>query len=457
MTAGEVLEKVTITPDGGVQKDILKYGTGDETPENGCKVSLHYTGRLTDGTVFDSSVDRGEPFEFELGARSVIKAFDLGVITMKLGEKCNLICAPEYAYGESGSPPSIPPNATLIFELEMLGWMGADVSPNKDGSIERFTIVSSDKRRGPNDGSLCKAHITGKYDGKVFEERDVEFNLGEGSDIGLVEGVEVAIGKMVIGEESRFKIKPKYAFGAKGNEQFNIPPNATVEYIIKLNDCEKGIEDWKFTEEERVEHSKIYKEKGTKYFKKENFSLALKMYKKCVDILDNNSDEESNKLKAAAFSNQALCHQKLNEHFEAKQACNETLKLEPNNIKALYRRGQCNVTVAEYDDALLDFQKVLELEPTNKAAQNQIQICKHKIKEAKDKEKRIYANMFTKLAAADKEQDEKPEDDVLAKCGEWKDEDANLASERKSGDEWTDEDTKREADYALERDNIVMI
>lgn len=68
MTAGEVLEKVTITPDGGVQKDILKYGTGDETPENGCKVSLHYTGRLTDGTVFDSSVDRGEPFEFELGA-----------------------------------------------------------------------------------------------------------------------------------------------------------------------------------------------------------------------------------------------------------------------------------------------------------------------------------------------------------------------------------------------------
>lgn len=79
------------------------------------------------------------------------------------------------------------------------------------------------------------------------------------------------------------------------------------------------------------------------------------------------------------------------------------MKLEPNNIKALYRRGQCNVTVAEYDEALIDFQKVLELEPTNKAAQNQIQICKHKIKEAKDKEKRIYANMFTKLAAADKE------------------------------------------------------
>uniref|UniRef100_A0A1I8PXB3 peptidylprolyl isomerase n=1 Tax=Stomoxys calcitrans TaxID=35570 RepID=A0A1I8PXB3_STOCA len=452
MTAGEI-EKINITPDGGVQKQILKEGTGDNTPENGCNVSLHYTGKLTDGTIFDSSLDRGEPFEFTLGTRSVIQAFDLGVITMKLGEKCNLICAPEYAYGESGSPPSIPPNATLIFELEMLGWKGADVSPNKDGSIERFTIVSSDKRRSPNDGSLCKAHITGKYDGKVFDEREVEFNLGEGSDLGLIEGVEIAIEKMVVGEESRFKIKSRYAFGTKGNEQLNIPPNADVEYIIKLIDCEKGLEDWKFTPEERLTHSKIYKEKGTKYFKKENYSLALKMYKKCVDVLDSNSDEESHKLKAAAYSNQALCYQKTNDHFEAKQACNETLKLEPNNIKALYRRGQCNVTVAEYDEALLDFQKVLELEPTNKAAQNQIQICKHKIKEAKDKEKKIYANMFSKLAAADKE-DTPPENDVLAKCGEWRDENAKSD---KSGDEWTDEDTKREADFALERDNIVMI
>lgn len=62
-----------------------------------------------------------------------------------------------------------------------------------------------------------------------------------------------------------------------------------MEYIIKLIDCEKGLEDWKFSEEERIQHSKIYKEKGTKYFKKENYPLALKMYKKCVDVLDSNS------------------------------------------------------------------------------------------------------------------------------------------------------------------------
>lgn len=66
MTAEELVV-VDISGDGGVKKEILKEGTGTETPGNGCKVSLHYTGKLTDGTVFDSSVDRGEPFEFNLG------------------------------------------------------------------------------------------------------------------------------------------------------------------------------------------------------------------------------------------------------------------------------------------------------------------------------------------------------------------------------------------------------
>ncbi|XP_065355698.1 FK506-binding protein 59 [Calliphora vicina] len=440
MTAGEVI--VDISGDGGVKKEILKEGTGSETPGNGCKVSLHYTGKLTDGTIFDSSVGRGQPFEFNLGKGSVIKAFDLGVATMKLGEKCNLICAPNYAYGEAGSPPSIPPNSTLIFELEMLGWMGEDISPNSDGSIERFIVESSEKKRTPNEGAFVKAHITGKYEDKVFEDRDVEFDLGEGSDIGLIEGVEKAMEKMAVGEVSRFKIKPTYAFGTKGNEQFNIPANATVEYTIKLNDCEKVMDDWRYSKEERFEHAKIYKEKGTKYFKKENYALAIKMYKKSVNILtDENNDEECNKLRVAAYSNQALCYQKTNEQFEGKHACDEALKLEPNNIKALYRRGQCNLATNEYKDALVDFQKVLELEPSNKAAQNQIQICKHKIKEANDKEKKIYANMFAKMAAADKEQEIPDETDVLSKCGEW-----------------TDEDTKREVDRAFERDNnIVMI
>lgn len=109
--------QIDLSGDGGVLKKILQEGTSDEQPSSGCKVSLHYTGTLTDGTKFDSSLDRNEPFEFELGKGVVVKAFDLGIASMKKGEKAILTCAPEYAYGAAGSPPNIPPNATLLFEV----------------------------------------------------------------------------------------------------------------------------------------------------------------------------------------------------------------------------------------------------------------------------------------------------------------------------------------------------
>lgn len=112
--------QIDLSGDGGVLKQILQEGTSDEQPTSGCKVSLHYTGTLTDGTKFDSSLDRNEPFEFELGKGVVVKAFDLGVASMKKGEKAILTCAPEYAYGASGSPPNIPPNATLLFEVRTI-------------------------------------------------------------------------------------------------------------------------------------------------------------------------------------------------------------------------------------------------------------------------------------------------------------------------------------------------
>ena len=116
----------------------------------------------------------------------------------------------------------------------------------------------------------CTVHLTGKYNGDVFEDRDLTFDYGEGVDCGVIEGIEIALERMVVGETSRLKIHPKYAFGLSGNEAFNIPPNAHVEYVVKLIDCEKDIEEWKFNNEERVAQSNIYKEKGTNYFKKAN-------------------------------------------------------------------------------------------------------------------------------------------------------------------------------------------
>lgn len=113
---------VDISPekDEGVLKEILKEGEGDEIPSTGCLVKVHYTGTLLDGTKFDSSKDRNEPFSFELGEKRVIEAWDIGTATMKKGEVAILTCAPKYAYGKRGSPPKIPPNATLKFEVSKI-------------------------------------------------------------------------------------------------------------------------------------------------------------------------------------------------------------------------------------------------------------------------------------------------------------------------------------------------
>ncbi|HWH72525.1 MAG TPA: FKBP-type peptidyl-prolyl cis-trans isomerase [Candidatus Sulfotelmatobacter sp.] len=97
----------------------LTSGTG-AAPKRGDTVTVHYTGWLTDGTKFDSSVDRKEPFSFVLGNGQVIRGWDEGVAAMRIGDKARLTIPPDLAYGPQGYPGVIPPNATLIFEVELL-------------------------------------------------------------------------------------------------------------------------------------------------------------------------------------------------------------------------------------------------------------------------------------------------------------------------------------------------
>jgi FKBP-type peptidyl-prolyl cis-trans isomerase len=116
--SGDARAGLTRMPSGLQYQDVVT-GTGAEAGTGQVAV-VHYTGWLTDGSKFDSSRDRGEPFSFSLGAGQVIAGWDQGVAGMKVGGRRKLVIPPDLGYGAMGSPPVIPPNATLVFDVELL-------------------------------------------------------------------------------------------------------------------------------------------------------------------------------------------------------------------------------------------------------------------------------------------------------------------------------------------------
>lgn len=112
-------DKNVVTTDSGLKYIVLEEGTGAQ-PQNGQTVTVHYTGTLEDGTKFDSSRDRGQPFSFKIGVGQVIRGWDEGVGMMRVGDRRQLIIPPELGYGARGAGGVIPPNATLIFDVELI-------------------------------------------------------------------------------------------------------------------------------------------------------------------------------------------------------------------------------------------------------------------------------------------------------------------------------------------------
>lgn len=220
----------------GLKKKLVKEGEGWETPDNGDQVEVHYTGILLDGTKFDSSRDRGTTFKFKLGQGQVIKGWDEGIKTMKKGENAIFTIPPELAYGESGSPPTIPPNAALQFDVELLSWTSVkDIT--KDGGILKNIITEGEKWDNPKDPDEVFVKYEARLEeGTIVSKSDgVEFTVEEGF---FCPALAKAVKTMKKGEKVLLNVKPEYAFGESGKPSSGndgaIPPNASLQIDLEL-------------------------------------------------------------------------------------------------------------------------------------------------------------------------------------------------------------------------------
>jgi peptidylprolyl isomerase len=234
----------TMTTASGLQYTELRAGSGAK-PQTGEVVSVHYTGKLADGTVFDSSYDRGEPLRFPIGVGVVIPGWDEGIAMMNEGGQATLVIPPNLAYGEEGFGDVIPANATLTFEVELVDITpGSPAAPTPvdeskytttEQGIKYVDLVAGD---GPavSNGQLVVAHYTGwledgtKFDSSIDRGEPYTFNLGMGQ---VIPGWDIGLRGMQVGATRQLVVPPELAYGEKGAGGV-IPPNATLIFEIEL-------------------------------------------------------------------------------------------------------------------------------------------------------------------------------------------------------------------------------
>lgn len=237
---------VEYTTASGLKYKITQKGTGAKaTP--GSTVSVHYVGTLQDGTKFDSSRDRGQPFSFPLGAGRVIKGWDEGIALLQVGDKAILTIPPAIGYGPNAMGP-IPANSTLIFEVELMD-VKEPVKPwELTKAYDTITTASGlkyivvEKSANPDalkaeNGKTVEVHYTGfLQNGKVFDSsiprgQPISFPLGQGM---VIKGWEEGIALMHVGDKLRLIIPSDLGYGAAGGGGGAIPPNSTLYFDVEL-------------------------------------------------------------------------------------------------------------------------------------------------------------------------------------------------------------------------------
>ncbi len=262
-----------ITTESGLQYEILEEGAGDK-PTTGSRVRVHYTGSLEDGTVFDSSVD-GEPFAFTLGTGSVIRGWDEGIALLNEGSKARLVIPPELGYGSAGSGETIPPDSTLIFEVELVEVIpGGPAEPTAvdeadftttESGLQYYDFEEGDADAVPAEGQPVRIHYTvwledgTRLDSSLDRGEPLAFTVGAGQ---LFPGWEEGVSTMGVGGKRQLVVPPELAYG-EASPGGSIPANATFVIEVELVELlEAGPESPPEVADEDLQET----ESGLRYF-----------------------------------------------------------------------------------------------------------------------------------------------------------------------------------------------
>eukprot|EP01062_Namystynia_karyoxenos_P002755 TRINITY_DN10974_c0_g1_i1.p1 TRINITY_DN10974_c0_g1~~TRINITY_DN10974_c0_g1_i1.p1 ORF type:complete len:778 (+),score=327.82 TRINITY_DN10974_c0_g1_i1:92-2335(+) len=348
-------QKVQITRDGGVKKECVHPGTGNEFPTPGSKVKVHYVGTLHEsGEQFDSSRDRGEPIVFEVLRGKVIKGWDEGIVTMRKGERSKLIIRSDYAYGEAGAGDKIPGKATLCFDVEVLDWevLRTDVSKQQDLSVMKHVI---------EEGKASWQHP--EYEGTVTIDISVvkgntkwaaagegaEFVLGD--DV-LPPGIEHALEGMMQGELAELEVAQRQLgrWAADGESD----PAVFRVRLLQLHGPALLAAVTK------------RKEQGTVLYKAEQLAQAQRKWAEAVELIDagwtfqTEADQKAlAQIKLPCLTDLAAVQFTLKHFRDCISSCNEVLPLDSRNVKAMLLLGRASRECGEDAEARKFFTWIL--------------------------------------------------------------------------------------------------
>jgi len=396
----EVNEEMDVTADGGVKKKLLVKGEGWEKPPKGSEVHVHYVGTLLDGTKFDSSRDRGEPFVFKLGEGQVIKGWDLGVATMRKGEKAILTCKPEYAYG-SNATGKIPANSTLQFEVELLSWVEeTDVSSKKDGSVMKKVVKAGEGYDTPAEGTTVTVDYCLMDGDKVIEEKkDEKFIIG---DEMVPLGVDELVASMKKNEEARAILK--------GCPEKGIAADHKVICTATLKEFVKAKASYELKADELIPAAEACRQEGNKFYTAKRVTIAMKRYKRALGFLDAeysmNAEQKAaaKKAKIPCQLNIAACEMYLKNYRGAIEACNKALEIDSANGKARLRKAKALFHLHEWEDAKALLEILVDDEPENAEAKKELANVKKVMHEDEVKQRAHYKNMFSRMREMEEEE-----------------------------------------------------